>query len=193
MGEKLISTPSNNLGLSSAFLPGSLAAYNLSRAESDVILVARMRVEMVSSRWDPESSSCPRNNARELRPCRTMRGEKWRHQHQRQVVSNLVCGSVLDFDRNMVQDWKLSTDAIHGQSESPFAVVMALDCTLAAVRGRESLRRQCEGGAQGLLVADCSGVVQVLGSVLRDVPEGGFGEGFAMRPSGSNGPSPCPF
>lgn len=64
MGEKLISTPSNNLGLSSAFIPGSLAAYNLNRAESDVILVARMTVEMVPSRWDPESSSCPRNNAR---------------------------------------------------------------------------------------------------------------------------------
>jgi len=34
-----------------------------------------------------------------------------------------------------------------------------------AVHGRLSLLRQCEGGAQVLLVADCTGVVQVPGPV----------------------------
>lgn len=119
MGEKLISAPSNNLGLSSAFLPGSLAAYNLNRAESDVILVARMTVEMVPSRWFPRDGTRKAVHAlgtmRELRPCRTMRGEKWRHQRRRQAVSNLVCLSVLDFNHGMAVTWW--NDAIHGQSE----------------------------------------------------------------------------
>lgn len=99
------------------FFPGLLLCSIFNRAESDVIPVARMTVEMVPSRWDPECSSCPRNNARELRPCRTMRGEIWRHQRRRQVVPDLVCSASTAawHGRSMGQDWQLSTDAIYGQ------------------------------------------------------------------------------
>ena len=71
MGENmnLISNLSSKSRLSSfVFFPGrnmkrTDASHNLNKADR-MLFSSRMTFEMVPSRWDPESSSCPRKNAR---------------------------------------------------------------------------------------------------------------------------------
>lgn len=113
------------------------------------------------------------------------------------LVSNLACLSVLDFDRGMATPWcKIGNcrlmpfmDRVNPRLLSSWLWTALLPPSVAG--------RVCDGKVRAGHRAFWSPTAAELSKSsvpsLRDVPEGGFGEGFAMRPSGSNDPSPSPF